>query len=157
MVHVGSCLLEMLLHSCFEVLLGGSNVEFVGETVHDLVNYQFVSAHVVVVTCCGEFVAAVAGEVLVVSQDDFFVEFGIDVTVKKFPEVFKSLVGHGDSDPRKVVLLFEFIDCDPNWCLPFCCFSNTEVCRSFPISTFLVDFVGGHSCFLFMDPLHSFG
>ena len=69
MVHVGSCLLEMLLHSCFEVLLGGSNVEFVGETVHDLVNYQFVSAHVVVVTCCGEFVAAVAGEVLVVSRD----------------------------------------------------------------------------------------
>ena len=77
MVHVGFCLLEMLLHSCFEVLLGGSNVElkFVGETTHDLVNYQFVSAHVVVVACCGEFVAAVAGEVLVVSRDNFSVEF----------------------------------------------------------------------------------
>ena len=86
MVHVGSCLLEMLLHSCFEVLLGGSNVEFVGKTIHDLVDYQFVPAHVVVVTCCGEFVAAVAGEVLVVSRDDISVECGIEVSVKDFPQ-----------------------------------------------------------------------
>jgi hypothetical protein len=85
-----------------------------------------VSAHVVVVAPCSVSTLAVAFKVVKAKGRHPFIKFGDDVT-EAFFEFGEAVVGHGDTDPGKGVLLFKLLNGFVDGCLEDRGFANAEV------------------------------
>ena len=79
---VRSNILEVLSHACLEMLLGGSHIKFLGDSIFHTIHNAHVSAHVGAVAACGCFVSAVAFQVLKIPRGPSLVEFLFKVCVE---------------------------------------------------------------------------
>ena len=91
-----ACILKMLLHSGFEVLLGAAYVYLIRVVARDFVYCNRLTAAVVVSTVIGSPVVGVTVAISSHEVQRLYVsrKFGRQISIEDFPEIGESVVRH---------------------------------------------------------------